>query len=53
MLTVRNKPFRGMRKIVIRNVRKTVITGPLAISPSRNTFFYGMRLGMEGGEGRL
>lgn len=38
MLTVRNKPFRAMRKIVTRNVRETEIAGPLTISPSRNTF---------------
>lgn len=38
MLTVRNKPFRGMRKIVMRNVRETEIAGPFTISPSRNTF---------------
>lgn len=47
MLTVRNKPFRGMRKIVMRNVRETEIAGPLTISPSRNTF-----LQDETGDGR-
>lgn len=33
MLTVRNKPFRGMKKIVMRNVRETEISGPLTVSP--------------------
>lgn len=38
MLTVRNKLFMGMKKIVIRNVRETEIAGPLTISHWRNTF---------------
>lgn len=38
MLTIRNKPFRGMKKIIMRNVKETEIAGPLTISLPRNTF---------------